>query len=332
MSNTNMKIIFFSSSDYTVPLLIAIYKKFDLSLLVTRADKPVGRKKILTPSALKQYAQKKDIQVITPNNIHQLSSYREKILQIKPDLGIIADYGLLIPKEIYSIPKHKTLNIHFSHLPKFRGPSPVQYTILLDEKSAGITIFIINEKIDEGDIIWQKEVSLSGNETTPILYQKLFNITASSLPNVISKYIKGSLILQKQDHQKATYTRHIKRKDGFIPATILKKAMKGISPTVKELNNWPLYKEFKNHFSILNFQFLIEKAQQAFTSWPGLWTQIPITVNRKQRIKRLKILKCHLEQKTKLVLDLVQLEGKKPVTWKQFRQGYPNSIFSFRPG
>src|SRR3989338_5833902 len=160
-----MKILFFGTSNYCLPVLETLHKNFDLVGVIT-----------LPKSPIEQFTLSHNIKVFTPNNKSELLSLKENLETLRPDLAIVADYGMIIPTEIFYIPSHQTLNIHFSKLPKYRGPSPVQYTILNGEKSAWITIILMDEGMDTGDILWQKEaLRLKGNETTPDLYRKLFS-------------------------------------------------------------------------------------------------------------------------------------------------------------
>ena len=341
-------VIFFGSSDYCLPILQSLFTNFKPVCVVTKPDQPVGRQKILTPSPVAKFARQYNIPVETPRNKSELLNLKEDFQHFKPDIAIVADYGMIIPIEIFQIPKNQTLNIHFSRLPKLRGASPVQYTILHGEKSSWISVILLDKELDAGDIIWQKEFKLNGGENTEELYKKLFNIASQELPDIIKKYIKKEVKPQQQDHSKATYTRQITRDDGFIPWEILKAAINGKNPQKNLFSKWPLSKLHLNKFSIFNFQFSIERAIHALYPWPGLWTIVKITSTKE---KRLKILEAHLgpktkdqpaspvrlaealakraggRLKTKLIIDLVQLEGKNPVSWKQFLEGYP-AIFS----
>lgn len=282
-----MKIIFFGSSDYCLPILEALNNIFHLAVVVTKPQ-----------AAAKSFALSHNIKVFTPKDKEELLLLRDELSALKPDLAVVADYGLIIPSEIFEIPSHKTLNVHFSKLPALRGSSPVQYTILSGSKTAWISVIIMAAELDTGDIIWQKETELEGKETSGSLYQKLFNIASIELPDIINKYINNEFKPQKQNDSKATYTKHLTRQDGYISPQILAAALnRGVG------------------------KLSIDRTIRAFTPWPGMWT----TVNLPSP-KRLKLLKTHLEGE-KLVLDLVQLEGKKPVSWKQFTQGYPG--FSF---
>lgn len=167
--------------------------------------------------------------------------------------------------------------------------------------------------MDTGNIVWRKEVGpLDGSETTSLLYSKLFSIAAKELPVVIDKYLlkqptspAGRLKLLRQPTTGVSYTKPFTRQDGFIPFSQLVSRRAGSRSAGK-----------------------LERKIRAFTPWPGVWTKIKI----KNQERRLKILKAHLEPHpilkrnsfAKLVLDTVQLEGKKPVSFKQFLEGYPD--------
>lgn len=303
-----MKIIFFGSSGYCLPILNILKENSKLCAIVTKQN-----------SKVEDFSRKNNIEVFTPKDNSQLANLINPISQFNTDLAIVADFGLIIPQNIFNLPKYKTLNIHFSRLPQFRGPSPVQYSILLGEKSTWISIIIMDETLDTGDIIWQKEVKLAGDETSGNLYQKLFTIVSLELPNIIHKFIDGKLTPKKQDHREATYTKHLTRQDGYIPPQTLSAALdKGIESVS------------------------IERKIRAFSPWPSVWTEItlqgrPLQKPAKQsKKKRLKILKAHLQplasqghalRSWEIKLDQVQLEGKKPASWKQFLEGHPD--FSF---
>jgi methionyl-tRNA formyltransferase len=127
-----VKTIFFGSSDYCLPILEALKK--DLILVVTRPDKPEGRKLTVTPSPVNLWAKKNSVPVITPATLKKDTEERlvtqRRLKELTPDLAVVADYGLIIPEAVFSLPKHGTFNIHFSQLPELRGPSPVQFTLL----------------------------------------------------------------------------------------------------------------------------------------------------------------------------------------------------------
>ncbi|MBI3954867.1 methionyl-tRNA formyltransferase [Candidatus Gottesmanbacteria bacterium] len=323
-----MNILFFGSSDYCLPVLESLHKNFKLTAIITRPDKEIGRNKILTPSPPKKFGLSHHIPVFTPKTASEISKLIPELNKCSPDLSIVADYGLMIPDDIITLAKIDILNIHLSRLPKYRGPSPVQHTILNGEKSAWIYVIKLVKKLDAGEIIYQKEISLSGDETTESLYKKLFNIASVELPAVLSDFALNKIKPIKQDESQATYTRKITKEDGFIPWELLKCALLNLTPDNKLFSSWRLIDQIPS-LEIRNLKLEISKALRAFIPWPGVWTEITFRKIpgikspkfRESTKKRLKILKAHLENE-KLVLDEVQLEGKNPVSWKQFRDGY----------
>ncbi len=322
MKQSSSRILFFGSSDYCLTALESLHKNCKLTAIITRSS-----------SSPKEFGLKHKIPVFTPQNAGEISSITPILKKLSPDFSIVADYGIMIPDDVISLPKLETLNIHFSKLPKYRGPSPVQFAILNGEKSAWISVIKLVKKLDAGDIIYQKEVSLSGDETTGSLYKKLFNIIAEDLPSVLSDFALNKINPIEQEEKAVTFTRKITKEDGFIPFTLLTNLMQGIKPDEKILENWPLTKILPSPFPILLTTYYFLQSIRAFSPWPGLWTEITIRgipgikgpKFRESTKKRLKILKAHLENE-KLVLDEVQLEGKNPVSWKQFGEGYDLDI------
>lgn len=285
-----IKIVFFGSSSYPLPILDSLIKDKELkiTLVVTRPNRPVGRKKLSTPNPVKVWALKNKIEVITPSALKEkdLTTTVRKLKEKKPDLGLVAHFGLLIPKEIFEYPKHQTINVHFSLLPKYRGAAPIQHAIINGDKETGITILKIAEKFDTGDILYQKKIMLMGNETVNKLYKNLFQKTASFLPEVIMKYIRGEITPIPQNETQATYAPRLKTEDAKI--------------------DWSKTQEE------------IERFIRGVNPEPGAWADVTI----KYKTLRLKILEAHLEG-GKLILDEVQLEGKNPVSFKQFQEAFP---------
>lgn len=332
--NTNYKIVFFGSSLFCLPVLEAINANFKLMAIVTKPDKKIGRKQIISPSPPKQFALSHNIETLSPGNKEELLNLSPQLENLSPDLFIVADYGMIIPEIIFSLPRYKTINIHFSRLPEYRGPSPVQYTILNGDKSAWISYMLMAKQLDTGDLIKQFDIPLKGDETTKQLYTDLFDKAADKLLQVINNYISGQMKPAPQDHTKAVHTKRLTKDDGFLPFDLLTNAINGDRPGQKQFNKWPLSKILPANLCTINFALSTERAVRALSPWPGVWTEIRIK-NHESGImkKRLRILKTHIElitnnsqPITKLVLDLVQLEGKKPVSWKQFRQGYPEIL------
>ncbi len=326
-----INVIFFGSSAYCLPLIEALLTHFKLKLIITRPDKPIGRNQTLTTSPPKQFAQKHSIPFLTPISLispTEQGGVIQEIINTHPTIAIVADFGLLIPEEIFTIPAFGTLNIHFSKLPQFRGPSPVQYSILNGEEKAWISFMLIEKGLDTGPIIYQKDFPISSFATTNILYEHLFEETANLLPDVITKYIEGDYKPIPQTLPATSYklqaTQHIAKPDAFIPWDLIQEAIHGNDVEVKKRPT------FLQQFEGL-WPSVVERAIRAFSPWPEVWTEIKLKVkNQKSKVeeKRLKIKKAYLNSENHLRLLQVQLEGKNPVSWEEFIRGYPEAISS----
>ena len=350
--------VFFGTSDNSIIVLDKLIKSgYKCSAVITIPDKPIGRKQILTPSPVKLYAQKNNIPVFSTSNLNDLSNTLnipnkntggaggkapdsaqrffastggkacpERAKRVEGEtrdrtrfinLGIVADFGLLIPAELIKTFPRGILNLHPSLLPAYQGATPAPIQILRGKKQGGITIITINERFDEGSILAQQKFPINKNETTVSLLLMSFTLGAQLLVNLLPNYLTGKLKPLPQNLTKKSYFPRLSRDDGFISWNTLKKAVKGNSITESEK---PRFMQISKS-SVLSSQFIVERAIRALTPWPGVWTEITI----KDQLKRLKLLKSHIKG-NKLILDLVQLEGKNPVSWSQFQQAYQNDI------
>ena len=195
-----MRVTFFGSDSFVLPVLKALEDNFEVVGVVTTAGSPIS-KHFQGP-------------ILTPDKLDD--NFKFKILNLKLDLGVVASYGKIIPEDILNIPQYGFLNVHPSLLPKFRGASPVPATILSREKLSGVTIIKMDAKMDHGPIIYTNKISLSGKEDTPTLITKLFQEGAEELVGIIPDYIEGKVNLKEQNHEKATFCKMMKKEDGFF--------------------------------------------------------------------------------------------------------------------
>ncbi len=177
------KIIFFGTPDFAVNSLNAINSKFIVDYVVTTPDKRSGRGQKIQESEIKKYAINNNISFLQPDDLKD-SIFIEKIKDIKPDLMIVVAFKKL-PSELISIPKLGTINLHASLLPEYRGAAPINWCIINGETKTGVTTFFINEDIDQGDILLQKDVKINDDDDFESLYLKLSNIGAELLVNTI---------------------------------------------------------------------------------------------------------------------------------------------------
>lgn len=209
----DLRVVFMGTPEFSVPVLKMLIENTNVVLVVTQPDALVGRKKILTPSPIKELAILNNIEVITPNNIKK--DY-DRILEVNPDIIITCAYGQIIPKIILDFPKYKCVNVHASLLPKYRGGAPIQASILNGDKETGITIMYMDVGMDDGDIIKQKSLNILDDDNINTLSLKLSLLGKDLLFETLPSIINGTCSSIKQDESKVTFAYILKRKDEMI--------------------------------------------------------------------------------------------------------------------
>lgn len=292
----NLKITFFGNTKYSTIIAKSILGKFGLSLVVTILDRPSGRHKHkLIPNPVKLFAIENKIPIVEADRLDKKAI--DEIAQTQPDFLTVSDFGLILPTDLLKLPKYAPLNVHHSLLPKYRGPAPAPYAILNGDKKSGVTIISMTEDVDTGDLVAQQEYSLKPNETTDSLLTELNTIGGKLVIRVIENFLTGSVKTQKQNGSKATYTKRFKKEDGRI--NLLN------PPSSQKLN----------------------RMIRAFYPWPGVWTILRpnrASDGRALRIKLLPNLPTILPSHNPTDPFLIQPEGKKPITIKNFSNGYPD--------
>jgi methionyl-tRNA formyltransferase len=204
-----MKIVFMGSPDYAVKILDNLVKHFEVVTVFTQPDKPVGRKKILTPTPVKKYAIQKEIPVFTPTKLNP-----DEIKNFKPDFIVVAAYGIILKKEVLGIAP--CINLHASLLPKYRGASPIQSAILNGDKYTGVTSMLMDEGLDTGDIlVW--DYTEVDNKTSIDLFNELADIAANQIIYTIKNFDNIKPI--SQIDALSSYAPKIKKEDGFVDFT-----------------------------------------------------------------------------------------------------------------
>lgn len=297
-------VLFFGSTTDSVIILEALttIKNVTLVGVVTQPPRPIGRKQIVTQTPVEFWARSHDLSVLSfASNTEKPWLYEDEqqvinaLSSIKPDLIISASYGQKIPWETISKTPFGGLNIHPSILPRWRGADPVPWAIMSGDAQIGVTVVRLSEKFDDGKILAQQKIPLSAHDTSDPLRTKLFEIGATLLTNILPEYLQGKIKEIPQHDSDTPRAKKFTRADGFETWTILNEAVL----TGKDAER-------------------LERKFRAFTPWPGIWTTI---TTKSAEEKRLKILSLHLDN-TKLAIDQVQLEGKNPVSWKEFCKAY----------
>jgi methionyl-tRNA formyltransferase len=258
------KIVFMGTPDFSVPVLQQlIHDGYEVIAVVTQPDRPVGRKKVLTPPPVKVEAVKHGIPVFQPEKIRQQNEL-EKILSLKPDLVVTAAFGQILPKELLDAPKFGCINVHASLLPELRGGAPIHYSIISGLEKTGITIMYMAEKLDAGDILTQVEVKIEEKDNVGTLHDKLSKAGAKLLSETVPKLLNGELTPIKQNDEEATFAWNIKREQEKIDWG---KTGVEIYNHVRGMNPWPVA------YSTLNGSVLkiwkTEKLEVSVEAEPG---------------------------------------------------------------
>ncbi|OGE81130.1 MAG: methionyl-tRNA formyltransferase [Candidatus Doudnabacteria bacterium RIFCSPHIGHO2_12_FULL_48_11] len=225
------KIVFAGTTDFGIPTLEILNTKYQILAIVTQPDRPAGRKKALSPSPIKLWAEKNNIPVLQPE---ELSTITHQLSTLEPGLLLVAAYGQIIPKDILDIPKFGSINIHGSLLPKYRGASPIQAAILRGETETGITLIKMDEKMDHGPVIAQAMMTIDDNDDFITLYKKLSDLSADLVMETLPKWFTGQMRSTEQRHEQATYTKLFAHSDGRVdwatPAVEVDRKVKALNP------------------------------------------------------------------------------------------------------
>lgn len=246
------------------------------NLVISNPDAPRGRKHVMTPSETKEWALNHNLPVLAPEKIDSL--ILEQIKQYECDYAIVVAYGKILPESLIQAFPKGVINIHYSLLPKYRGASPVEASLLNNDKVTGVTIQKMVRKLDAGDILASKETKILPEETTIELRERLIEIGAQLLIDILPAYEKGEIEPVKQDESLATHVGKIKKEDGCI------------SLDDSHQENWNKYR--------------------AYAQWPG--------IHFFQNDKRIKITKAELTSNGSFNILKVIPEGKKEMNYSDF--------------
>ena len=183
------KIVFMGTPDFSVSILEAIYNAgHDVALAVSQPDKPAGRDLKIKPTPVKQFCQEHNIPILQPDKIRNNTEFINELKKINPDFIVTAAYGKILPIEILDIPKIAPLNVHASLLPKYRGAAPIQWSIINGETVTGVTIMVMDEGMDTGDMLLKEEIQIEPKETYGTLYDKLRILGGQVIVKALSDY------------------------------------------------------------------------------------------------------------------------------------------------
>ncbi|KEQ23321.1 methionyl-tRNA formyltransferase [Paenibacillus tyrfis] len=238
-----MRVIFMGTPDFAVPSLQTLLnaKNLEVVAVVTQPDRPVGRKRVLTPTPVKVGAEKHSLPVLQPERLRRPESV-EAIRALQPDLIVTAAYGQILPKSVLDLPRLGCINIHASLLPKYRGGAPIHYAVMNGDDVTGVTIMYMAEGLDTGDMISKIEVPIEDSDTTGTMFDKLSLAGAKLLEETLPDLLAGRVQPVPQNDAEAVYSPNISREQERIdwskPAEQLWNLVRALHPRPGAYTLW----------------------------------------------------------------------------------------------
>jgi methionyl-tRNA formyltransferase len=319
-----MTLVFFGTPDFAVPSLRRLCgdEAFRVSLVVSQPDRPVGRRQLPTPPPVARFARERGLPLLQPGKLRDDAELLARLQREAPDFLVVVAYGKLLPPEILEIPAIACVNVHASLLPKYRGASPVAAALLAGESETGVSIMKMTEGLDEGPVYAVRHMPIGDSDDAAILSEKLAREGADLLTETLPRIAAGSLAARPQEGE-PSWCRTIRKEDGKI--------------------DWDRPAQE------------IARRLRAFTPWPGIFTFLG-----GERVRILKAAAAQLPsdqangggagdassgsllrqtdggfliacgEGTALAPELLQREGRKPLTAEEFIRGLPSDVLFFR--
>jgi len=298
--------------DFAVPSLEKMREKYNVSAIVTQPDKPSGRGKKVTISPIKEVGLSNKIPIFQPEKIRKDSEITDKLKEIKPDFIIVVAYGQIITKQILDIPRFGCINLHASLLPRYRGSSPINWTLINGERKTGNTTILMDTGIDTGDLLMRSVVDISESMTAGELYTILKVNGAELLDETINGIIRGKITGVKQQGDGSSYVQMLNKqmaKINWNDSSI------NIHNLIRGLSSWP----YKN-----------------INTWPTAYTyykDIPIKIYKSKSLE-VNVIKppgCIIDANNEgitvatnvgiLIIEILQFPGGKPLEVREFLKG-----------
>ena len=236
------RIVFMGTPDFAVPSLRALLPAHDIVAVVTQPDRPAGRKKQLRQSPVKQLALQAGIPILQPRRLRRDEATIAALRACDADVFVVAAYGQILPQTLLAIPRHGTVNVHASLLPRWRGAAPIQAAIRAGDTESGITIMLLDAGLDTGPLLAKRAIPLAADETGGSLHDKLALLGAELLAETLPRWLAGDIEAQAQNSDLATYAPRIKKTDGEIdwtqPALDIERLVRAMRPWPRAWTRW----------------------------------------------------------------------------------------------
>ncbi len=300
-----MKLIFMGTPDFAVPCLERLIEAgHEIAAVFSQPDKPRGRKMILTPPEVKACALKHGLTVYQPKSLRN-DEAMELIKEIAPDCIVVAAYGKILPKAMLDLPKYGCINVHGSLLPKYRGSAPIQWSVINGEKETGVTIMQMAEGVDTGDMLYQKAIPIGIDDTAESMFEKLSDLGGEMIVEALDLLEEGKLTPIKQDETLATHAPMLNKEIAVIDWN---KSALEVHNLVRGLYSWPIAQTTLHGKKLKIYRTAVGKGSgEAGT----VISASPLTIACGEGA---------------VVIEELQLEGKKRMDAKAFLIGHPLQI------
>jgi methionyl-tRNA formyltransferase len=237
-----VRVVFLGSGAFAVPSLEALLDRgHDVAALVTQPDREKGRGRTLAATPTKAVAEGRGLPVLQPRRIKDPAAI-EALRALRPDVQVVVAYGQILPRAVIDIPPLRTVNVHSSLLPRYRGAAPIHWAVVNGEAETGVTTMLIDEGLDTGPTLLARSTPIRPEETSPELEQRLARIGAEILLETLDGLAAGTLNAQPQDHARATLAPILKKEDGRIdwsrPAEEIGRRIRGLQPWPGTVTGW----------------------------------------------------------------------------------------------
>jgi methionyl-tRNA formyltransferase len=315
----SLRIVFMGSPEFVVPILhsterVAPELDGEIVAVYTAPDRPAGRGRKLLASPIKEYAQTRGINVLTPARVTN-DEEKARFAELGADLVVLAAYGLLLPAPFLFGPQHGAVNVHPSLLPRHRGASPVAGAILAGDAATGTTIMKMDEGLDTGAVLAMEEIPLAGTERAPALTEALFALGARMLSEILPAYVAGELVPIPQAADGVTIIKRFTKEDGrldwALPAIDLERRTRAFYP-------WPGTATTYCGERLEVLSATVVESSEGVVSVPGA------VIGQGQDV-------AVVTGEGLLVLHQVKPAGRKPMAVADFVRGHPDFVGATLP-
>ncbi len=228
-----MRVLFMGTPKYALSSLRAVFAEHEIVGILTRADKPNRRGNKIEFSPVKVFGLEHGIPVFQPEDMKDPALF-EQLKALSPDISVVVAFGMMIPDSILDLPKHNTINLHGSLLPKYRGAAPMQYSVLNGDSETGVSIMYVTARLDAGDVILSKSIPLDENAAYGKVHDSLADLGAVALIEALELVESGQVTRTPQDDSKVTFAPSISKEecviDWSLSAAVVHNRIRGLSP------------------------------------------------------------------------------------------------------